>query len=302
MAQESRRESGTGQNEDVVDAVVVGAGFGGIRALIELTAMNLTVKAFEAGSGVGGTWYWNRYPGARTDSEAWGYCYYFSKQLRQEWQWSERLPSQAEVLRYLEYVTDRLGLRQYISFNSRVTSAVFDETTNLWTVDTANGEKCRCRYFVTAVGVLSMPKRPEFPGVDRFKGELYSAPLWPKEPVDLTGKRVAIIGSAATAVQILPIVAKVASHVSIFQRTPSYVLPGRNYAIGAEELSDLRKRSDAIVEQTRTHAFGLPLAAAGPAHLRRRLGGRRLSFPVRDFRRPHRRQALQQRRVRIHPQ
>jgi cyclohexanone monooxygenase len=246
-----------------VDAIVIGAGFAGIRALHELATRRLTFVAFEAGSDVGGTWYWNRYPGARTDSEAWAYCYTFSPELLEEWQWSERLPAQPEVLSYLRHVVDRFDLRRHITFNTRVVAAHFDEGARLWRVTTSRGDRWSCRYLISATGILSIPKEPEFPGIDRFKGEVHFAPRWPKDRVDLKGKRVAIVGSAATAVQILPVVANVAKHVSFFQRTPNYVLPGRNYAIGEEHAQSLRERFPEIGEQTRAHAFGLAMSPTG---------------------------------------
>ncbi len=260
---EHAKGASSGAPVETLDAIVIGAGFAGIRALWEFTRSNHRVRAFEAGSDVGGTWYWNRYPGARTDSEAWAYCFTFSRELQDDWQWSERLPGQREVLKYLEHVVERFDLRRHITFDARVEAATFDEKTQLWEVRIAGGERVRCRYLVSATGVLSIPKKPEFPGADHFKGEIYYAPQWPKEPVDLNGKRVAIIGSAATAIQILPVIAKVAGHVSFFQRTPNYVLPGRNYEIGEEHAVDIRRRYPAIAAQTRAHAFGLPMDATG---------------------------------------
>jgi cation diffusion facilitator CzcD-associated flavoprotein CzcO len=260
---EHAKGANSGAPAETLDAIIIGAGFAGIRALCEFTRTNHRVRAFEAGSDVGGTWYWNRYPGARTDSEAWAYGFTFSRELQDDWQWSERLPGQREVLKYLEHVVERFDLRRHITFGTRVEAATFDEQTQLWEVRIAGGECFRCRYLISATGVLSIPKKPEFPGAERFKGEFYYAPQWPKEPVDLSGKRVAIIGSAATAIQILPVIAKVASHVSFFQRTPNYVLPGRNYEIGEEHAVDIRRRYPAIAAQTRAHAFGLPMDATG---------------------------------------
>ena len=250
-------------DDRVLDALVVGAGFSGIRALHELVTRGLDVRAVEAGSDVGGTWYWNRYPGSRTDSEAWAYCYTFSTALLDEWRWSERLPSQAEVLSYLNHVVDRFDLRRRISFGTRVTAAWFDDEARLWHVETDTGERLAARYLVCATGILSVPKAPEFPGADRFQGDVIFAPRWPKTPVDLAGKRVAIVGSAATAVQILPVIANVAAHVSFYQRTPNYVLPGRNFAIGDEHAESLRRRAPEIGAQTRGHPFGLAMSATG---------------------------------------
>ena len=248
---------------DFYDAIVIGAGFGGLQMLHDLLAQGKTVKVFEAGSDVGGTWYWNRYPGARTDSESWGYCFSFSKALQQDWTWSERLPSQGEVLCYLQHVADRFDLRRHIAFNSRIASAHFDETAQLWTVTTEQGAQARCKYLVSATGVLSVPKKPEFPGLENFKGEHYFAPIWPKHPVSFEGKRIAIIGSAATAVQLLPVLAKTAGHVHYFQRTPNYVLPGRNYGIHEEEARSLKTHAPEIIERRRQHGFGLPMTSPG---------------------------------------
>ncbi|RSY82027.1 NAD(P)/FAD-dependent oxidoreductase [Sphingomonas koreensis] len=246
-----------------LDAIVIGAGFGGLRMLYQLLREGKSVKVLEAGTDVGGTWYWNRYPGARTDSESWAYCYQFSDELVDDWTWSERLPGQEEVLRYLQHVADRFELRQHIEFSSRVAFAHFDEQAGVWTVETEGGERFRSRYLVSATGVLSVPKQPDFPGLESFKGEHYFAPQWPKDEVDLEGKRVAIIGSAATAIQILPIAAHAAEHVYYFQRTPNYVLPGRNYSIHSAQGKAFKKRRGELFDQRRSHAFGLPMTMSG---------------------------------------
>ena len=186
------------------DAIVIGAGFAGLRMLHELRELGLSARVFEAASDVGGTWYWNRYPGARTDSESWVYAYSFSKELQDEWNWSERFPPQPEALAYLQHVADRFDMRKDIVFNTRVESAVYDERANLWTVRDDKGGRHTCRYLISAVGVLSTPYVPPFPGIETFQGEWYVTGRWPKERVDFTGKRVVVIGTGATAIQAIP--------------------------------------------------------------------------------------------------
>jgi len=222
------------------DAIVIGAGFGGLRMLHELRQLGLSVKVIEAASDVGGTWYWNRYPGARTDSESWVYAYSFSKELQDEWNWSERFPAQAETLSYLQHVVDRFDMRKHIEFDTRVESAVYDEPAQLWKITTDDGETYACKYLITAVGVLSLPYKPPFPGLESFAGEWYVTGRWPKDPVDFTGKRVAVIGTGATAVQAIPIIAHTAAHLTVFQRTPNYVLPARNYTMTEDERQSIR--------------------------------------------------------------
>ncbi|WP_206517745.1 flavin-containing monooxygenase [Sphingobium algorifonticola] len=246
-----------------LDAVIIGAGFGGLRMLHQLLQAGKTVQVLEAGTDVGGTWYWNRYPGARTDSESWGYCYEFSDELVDDWTWSERLPGQDEVLRYLQHVADRFDLKRHIRFSNRVASAIFEEKSSVWVVTTEAGDHFRCRYLVSATGVLSVPKKPDFPGLESFKGEHYFAPQWPKEDVSFEGKRVAIIGSAATAIQILPIVAHAAEHVYYFQRTPNYVLPGRNFNIHAAQGRHFKNNRAEVFDTRRRHPFGLPMKMSG---------------------------------------
>ena len=245
-----------------VDAIIVGAGFGGIRALYELRQMGLSVKAFEAGSDVGGAWYWNRYPGARTDTEAWAYCYSFSKELQDEWDWPERMPSWEHVVAYQRYVVDRFDLRRHIQFNTRIKSVVYDEATGLWTVTPEQGEPLTCSYYVSAAGLLTVAYEPPFPGLSTFKGQWYQTSRWPKEPVDFTGKRVAIVGSGSTAVQVLPVVAQTAAHVSMFQRTPNYVLPGRNHPLDDAQRKGIKANYDAVWEMVRKQVFAFPMEKA----------------------------------------
>lgn len=246
-----------------VEAIVIGAGFGGLRMLHELHSMGLSSKCFEAGSDVGGTWYWNRYPGARTDSEAWVYTMNISKELNAEWAWQERLPAQNEVLQYLRHIADRFDLRKDIEFDTRVTSAHYDGDNNLWKVTNDKGQSYTCRYLITAVGPLSAPRPPPFPGLEKFRGEWYQTSSWPKEPVSFEGKRVAVIGTGATGVQVVPIAAHDAKSVTVFQRTPSYVIPGRNYKITAPGLKEIQRNYDQTWEQARAQVFGMAIPNAG---------------------------------------
>ncbi|WP_241010610.1 flavin-containing monooxygenase [Mycobacterium camsae] len=222
------------------EAVVIGAGFSGLRMLWELRQLGLSARVIEAAPDVGGTWYWNRYPGARTDSQSWVYAFSFSKELQDEWDWQERYPTQAEALAYLQYVADRFVMRRDIQFQTRVESAVYDETDQRWTVTTDQGDTYTCKYLVAATGVLSLPYTPPFPGIDTFAGESYVTGRWPQKRVDFAGKRVAVIGTGATAIPLIPIVAQTAAHVMVFQRTPNYVLPARNAPLSDEERQAIR--------------------------------------------------------------
>ncbi len=246
-----------------VDAVVIGAGFGGLRMLHELRELGLDVQVIEAGTDVGGTWYYNRYPGARTDSESWVYAFSFSKELQDEWDWTEKYPSQTEALAYLQYAADRFDMRRHIRFRTRVTAAAYDEVKNIWRVQTDQGDTITCRYLVTATGPLSTPWKPDFPGIDSFKGEWYLTGRWPKEKVDFAGKRVCIIGTGATAVQVIPLVAQTAAHLTVFQRTPNYVMPARNAPLTEFEREWMRANYDEIWALAHKHVFGFALEPAG---------------------------------------
>lgn len=246
-------------NTQHFDAVVIGAGFSGLRMLWELRQLGLTVRVIEAAPDVGGTWYWNRYPGARTDSESWVYAFSFSKDLQDEWNWTERYPTQPEALAYLQHVADRFDMRRDIEFETRMESAIYDETTSRWTVTTDHGDQYTCRYFIPATGVLSLPYTPPFPGIESFEGESYVTGRWPDKPVDFTGKRVAVIGTGATAIQAIPIIAQTAAQVLVFQRTPNYVLPARNYTISDDERQAIRSTYDTVWEQAREHFFGVAM-------------------------------------------
>jgi cation diffusion facilitator CzcD-associated flavoprotein CzcO len=202
------------------DAIVIGAGVSGLYQLYKLRELGLKVRVFETGTAVGGTWYWNRYPGARFDSESWTYGYSFSQELLQEWDWEEHFAGQPETERYLNYVADKFDLRRDIQFNSRVAAAHYQEDTHSWDVLLADGRRYKTRFLVTAVGVLSAATMPRIPGVETFRGQSCHTHYWPKEPVRFEGKRVAVIGTGATGVQTITEVAKTAGHLTVFQRTP----------------------------------------------------------------------------------
>jgi cation diffusion facilitator CzcD-associated flavoprotein CzcO len=219
---------------DNFDAVVIGAGVSGLYQLYRLRQLGLAVRCYEDGSGVGGTWYWNRYPGCRFDSESETYGYSWSKELLQEWDWKEHYSGQPENERYLNYVADKFNLRPNIQFNSRVKSAVYDEKASRWEVQLESGQRAQAQFLVSAVGILSARYTPPFAGIDHFKGESFHTSRWPKEKVDFTGKRVAVIGTGATAVQLIPEIAKEVGHLTVFQRTPNYCAPCRNSLVTPE--------------------------------------------------------------------
>ncbi|KUI04016.1 NAD(P)/FAD-dependent oxidoreductase [Mycobacterium sp. IS-3022] len=224
----------------VVDAVVVGAGFAGLYALHKLRSQGLSVRVFEAAPEIGGTWYYNRYPGARCDVESVDYCYSFSTELEQEWDWSEKYATQAEILRYMNWVADRLSLRDGITLNTRVVSAVLDEDTLRWTVTTDGGEAVTARFCIMATGPLSAALTPDFPGLDDFAGELYHTAHWPHESVDFTGKRVAVIGTGSSGIQSIPIIAEQAAELYVFQRTPNYSVPAGNKPLTDEDRAQIK--------------------------------------------------------------
>jgi cation diffusion facilitator CzcD-associated flavoprotein CzcO len=224
---------GTGSVEQF-DAIVIGAGVSGLYQLYRLRQLGLSVRCYEEGSGVGGTWYWNRYPGCRFDSESETYGYSWSAELLQEWDWKEHYSGQLENERYLNYVADKFELRRDIQFNSRVKSAVYDERANRWEIQLESGQRARAQFLIAAVGILSAHYVPDIPGIDSFQGESYHTARWPKERVDLAGKRVAVIGTGATAVQLIPVIAKEVGQLTVFQRTANYCAPLRNALVAPE--------------------------------------------------------------------
>jgi cation diffusion facilitator CzcD-associated flavoprotein CzcO len=241
-----------------VDAVVVGAGFSGLYMLHRLRELGLSVRVCEKADGVGGTWHWNRYPGARCDSESHIYCYSFDDDLLDSWAWSERYPEQPEILEYLNFAADHLDLRRDIEFETEVTAATFDDETGLWAVETADGQRVRTRFFISAVGCLSEPFRPDFDGLDEFGGEWYHTSRWPEGGVDFDGKRVGVIGTGSTGIQTIPEIAERAGHLTVFQRTPNYAVPARNRPLDDEEYEEIRDNYDDIWERARYSRLGMP--------------------------------------------
>ena len=232
-----------------VDVVVIGAGVTGLYSLYRLRQLGFSARAFEEGSGVGGTWYWNRYPGARFDSESYTYGYSFSPELLQEWEWKEHYSAQPENERYLNYVADKFDLRRDIRFNSRVASLIYDEKANRWNVATDDGQKARAQFVITAIGILSARYVPDFAGLDSFEGEWSHTNRWPKEGMALAGKRVGVVGTGATAVQLIPEIAKEVAHLTVFQRTPNYCVPLRNAAIDPETQAYIKSHYPEIFQQ-----------------------------------------------------
>jgi cation diffusion facilitator CzcD-associated flavoprotein CzcO len=243
------------------DAIVIGAGFAGLYALHKLRDdLHLRVRVFEAGDGVGGTWYWNRYPGARCDSESYYYCYSFSPELAEEWEWSGRYPEQPEIERYLNHVADRFDLRPDIQLSTRVTSATFDDETNGWEIRTDDDRTVTARFLVTAVGCLSAPLVPDIPGLDDFGGDIYYTATWPRDGVDFTGKRVALVGTGSSGIQATPPIAAQAERLTVFQRTPNFSIPARHGDFQPEDQRRIKEHYDEIFTATRESFAGFPFA------------------------------------------
>jgi cation diffusion facilitator CzcD-associated flavoprotein CzcO len=241
-----------------VDALVVGAGFAGLYQLLCLRdRLGLSVKALEAGSGVGGTWYWNRYPGARCDSESHVYWYTFSPELMREWEWSERYPGQPEIMRYLNFVADRFDLKRDIQFDTRVVAAEYDEAANRWRVRTEAGETFVAKFLITAVGCLSTANVPQFEGLESFEGDWYHTGQWPHEGVDFRGKRVGMIGTGSTGIQAAPVIAASADHLTVFQRTANYSVPARNAPLTPEFQDYIKENAAGIRAVTRETLNGM---------------------------------------------
>jgi len=236
---------------DTYDVVVIGAGFAGMYMLHRLRGLGLSVRVYEQGSGVGGTWYWNRYPGARCDVESMQYSYSFSDELQQEWDWSERYAPQPEILRYANHVADRFDLRPDIQFDTRIDQAVFDEANNSWSVTTSDGSTVTAQFVVLATGCLSNARTPDFKGLSDFNGEVYHTGHWPHEPVDFTGKRVAVIGTGSSAIQSIPLIAEQASELFVFQRTANFSVPARNAVLTEQEREFFRANYPEIRRKAR---------------------------------------------------
>ena len=240
-----------------VDVVVIGAGFAGMLMLHRLRGMGLRVQVFEAGDDVGGTWWWNRYPGARCDVESLEYSYSFSPELQQDWTWKERFATQPEILAYARHVADRFDLRRDIRFRTRVTAASFDEGTARWAITTDRGDRARAHWCVSAAGCLSLPRMPDLPGRDSFAGKLYHTGLWPQEGVDFSGLRVGVIGTGSSGIQAIPQIARQAAHLTVFQRTPNFSLPAGNRMLPPEEVEAFKARYPEVRAKARMAPAGI---------------------------------------------
>ena len=252
------RETQADQELREVDAVVVGAGFSGLYMLHRLRGLGLSAVVLEAGSGVGGTWFWNRYPGARCDSESYAYSYSFSPELEQEWVWSERYPGQEEVRRYLEHVADRFDLHRDVRLDTRVVGADYQDDTGRWSVRAHDGRSWSARFLITAVGCLSAANVPAVPGLETFAGEWYHTGTWPRGGVDLAGRRVGVVGTGSTGIQVIPEVARHAAHLTVFQRTPNYSIPAQNAPLSERELTEIKRSYPAIRRLQRSSTNGHP--------------------------------------------
>ena len=251
------------------DVVVIGAGFSGLGMLRRLRdEMGMSVQIYEKGTGVGGTWYWNRYPGARCDSESYTYCFTFSRELLHDWQWSGKYPEQPEILTYLNHVADRFDLRRNIQFETRVTSATFLEDRNLWQIETDRGDKVTARYFITGIGCISTGNIPNIKGLDSFEGSWYHTGGWPHHPVDFTGKRVAVIGTGSSGVQSIPVIASQAKHLTVFQRTPQFTVPARHASIDTRFIEEeVKPHYNEIIERMKWAHGGAPQIPMGRSAL-----------------------------------
>lgn len=274
------------------DVVIIGAGAAGLYALYRVRGLGLSAKVFEKGDGVGGTWYWNRYPGARCDVESWDYCYTFSEELELEWEWTERFPTQPELERYFNHVADRFDLRRDIEFDTRMDRARFDDDQNRWLISTSNGQTVSARFLISAAGCLSEVNTPRIEGAENFEGRQIHTARWPQGGIDLTGLQVGVIGTGSTGVQAIPQLAKQAEHLFVFQRTPQFGIPAQNRPLDDETLEELKhnyrerwefKRASStgmgrhpaevpsaleVDEATRTQAFEASWARGGPGFAR----------------------------------
>ena len=266
---------------DRFDAVVVGAGFAGLYMLHSLRALGLSAKVYEAAAGVGGTWYWNRYPGARCDVESLEYSYSFSKELEQEWQWTERYATQPEILRYLNHVAERFDLKRDIQFETRVTKAVFEEGAGRWTVETDRGDRVSAQFCIMATGCLSSAKIPDLKGRDSFLGKTYHTGHWPHEEVDFSGQRVGLIGTGSSGIQSIPMIAQQAAHLFVFQRTPNFSVPAHNVPLSDEKQQDWKMHSATYRHEAKTGGFGMLIEHNDQSALEATAEERRLEYEKR---------------------
>jgi cation diffusion facilitator CzcD-associated flavoprotein CzcO len=252
----TKRSAAARHLESQPDILIIGAGISGLYQTYKLRELGYNVQVLEAGTGVGGTWYWNRYPGARFDSESWSYGYSFSKELLGEWEWSEHFSAQPETLAYVNYVADKFDLKKHVTFETRVSAARYDEASNTWTVTAEDGRQWTTRYLITGIGVLTTPVMPTIEGIADFQGESFHTARWPHEPVDFRGKRIAVIGTGATGVQTIQEVAKTVGHLTVFQRTPNYCAPLKNRPITDSEQREIKTSYDEIFERCRASHGG----------------------------------------------
>ncbi|MFE5705397.1 flavin-containing monooxygenase [Rhodococcus koreensis] len=268
VSSSTQLQNGHGTQQTDFDVIVVGAGFAGLYAMHKYRDIEgLSVLGLEAASDVGGTWYWNRYPGARCDVESYTYSYSFDPELMQEWSWSERYAAQPEILRYLNHVADKFDLRPNFKFDRQVIAGTFDEERNRWVIETKNGETYTAQFLHSGVGFLSAAKTPEFEGLDNFKGNVYTTSSWPHEGVDFTGRRVAVIGTGSSGIQLIPIVAQQAGALTVFQRTPNYATPLGNGVMDPEFEAQIKANYDSLIERARKTWLGIPYDTSEPSAL-----------------------------------
>ena len=253
----------TTQQKPDYDAIVIGAGFAGLAAIHHLREAGLSVKVFDRAADIGGTWTWNRYPGAMTDSESYYYCLTFSKELLQEWSWSARYPDWKETHDYFRFVADKCDMWPHIQLETEIVSADYQKATGHWLITTGTGETYTCKYFISGMGMISEPVIPKISGMDTFKGPLFHSSRWPQEGLDYAGKRVGIIGAGATTVQMVPVMAQTAESITVFHRTPNFIMPAMQQPMTPEWEKEIKDDYDAIVAQCRNHVFGMAFNTAG---------------------------------------
>lgn len=263
------------------DVLVVGAGFAGLYLLHKLRSMGFAVRVLEAAGDIGGTWHWNRYPGARCDVESMEYSYQFSQELQQEWEWSERYATQPEILRYIHHVAERFDLRKDIQLNTRVTAASFDETTCRWNLTTDTEEHLEGKFCVMATGCLSSTNRPKLPGLENFEGAIYHTGTWPHEKVDFSGKRVGIIGTGSSAIQAIPLIAQEAAHLFVFQRTANYSVPAQNGSIDPVHVKKIKANYAQFRAKNNRNPAALSIPAGGHSALEVSAEERQATFETR---------------------
>ncbi|MBT4160200.1 MAG: NAD(P)/FAD-dependent oxidoreductase, partial [Gammaproteobacteria bacterium] len=256
MTDQQEQSNTTGAELPDYDVIAIGAGFAGLCLIHNIREAGLSIRVFDKATDIGGTWAWNHYPGAASDSECYYYCLTFSKEILQEWTWSRRYPGREENLEYMHFVADKCEMWPHIELNTEIISADYQHDSGKWLVRTAGGEAFRCKYFISAMGMISEPVIPRISGMDRFKGPLFHSSRWPEE-LDYTGKRVGIIGAGATTVQMVPAMAETAENITVFQRTPNFILPAMQKQMTPEWEKEIKENYDEIVAKCRNHVFGM---------------------------------------------